>query len=150
MPPGLSVYVLKGYNGLMEVEEFEQMVSKAVDELPEEFASMMDNVDVVVQDWPTRDQLRQAGVRHGGSLLGLYEGIPLTRRGSGYGMVLPDKITIFQKPIEARCERFNLDITREITAVVKHEIAHHFGISDERLEEIEEEKQRDIDRGYST
>ena len=134
---------------MMEIEEFEQMVSRAVDDLPEEFASMMDNVDVVVQDWPTRDQMRHAGVRKGNILLGLYEGIPLTHRGSGYGMVLPDKITIFQKPVEARCEQLKLDITREIASVVKHEIAHHFGISDERLEEIEEEKKRNKGRGYS-
>jgi predicted Zn-dependent protease with MMP-like domain len=68
-------------------------------------------------------------------LLGLYEGIPQTRRISNYGMVLPDKITIFQKNIEAKC-RNEEEILAEIEHVVKHEIAHHFGISDDRLREI--------------
>jgi len=121
----------------MDRAEFEQLVSTAVGALPGEFAARLENVDVVVQDWPTVEQLHRARLRQGQSLLGLYEGVPLTRRGQHYGMVPPDKITIFQKPIEAKCGQCDTEIAAEITRVVKHEIAHHFGISDARLKQIE-------------
>ena len=117
--------------------KFEQLVLKAVGTLPDEFAAKLENIDVVVQDWPTAEQLRRAGLSHRQSLLGLYEGVPLTKRGRHYGLVPPDKITIFQKPIEAKCRQRDIEIAAEIAKVVKHEIAHHFGISDARLEQIE-------------
>jgi len=79
------------------------------------------------------------GLKSNYTLLGLYEGVPKTRRGRHYGLVPPDKITIFQKPIEAIC-RDDSQITAEIQKVVKHEIAHHFGISDARLSQIEKGK----------
>ena len=120
----------------MDREQFEWLVARAVKDLPDEFLTRLNNIDVVVEDWPTSGQLRRAGLRHGHTLLGLYEGVPQTKRGRHYGLVLPDKITIFLKPIEARC-RHNAEITAEIQRVVKHEIAHHFGISDARLREIE-------------
>ncbi len=123
----------------MNRAEFEQLVSTAVGVLPDEFTAKLENIDIVVQDWPTVDQLRQAGLRHGQMLLGLYEGVPLTKRGQGYGLVPPDKITIFQKPIEAECSQRGTEIAAEIARVVKHEIAHHFGISDARLDQIEKE-----------
>ena len=112
----------------------------AVSVLPDEFTTRLENIDVVVQDWPTVEQLRRAGLRHGQSLLGLYEGVPLTKRGQHYGLVVPDKITIFQKPIEAKCGQHDAAIAAEIASVVRHEIAHHFGISDARLEQIEKEQ----------
>ena len=118
---------------------FEWAVAKAVDDLPEEFLARLENIDVIVEDRPSVSQLRGARLRRGHTLLGLYEGIPQTRRGRGYGMVLPDKITIFQKPIEDRC-RNEAEIIAEIGRVVKHEIAHHFGISDARLRQIERGK----------
>jgi predicted Zn-dependent protease with MMP-like domain len=124
----------------MDKAKFEQLVSMAVDALPDEFAAKLENIDVVVQDWPTVDQSRRAGLRHGQMLLGLYEGVPLTKRGQHYGLVPPDKITIFQKPIEAKCGQLDTEIAAEIARVVKHEIAHHFGISDARLKQIENEK----------
>ena len=123
----------------MDIEEFYSLVTGAVDGLPEEFLSQLENVDVVVQDYPSCDQMVRGGLQRGHVLLGLYEGVPKTRRGRGYGMVLPDKITIFQKPIEARC-RDESEIAAEVQRVVKHEIAHHFGISDARLQEIELEE----------
>lgn len=104
--------------------------------MPEEFASQLDNVDVVVGDWPTRAQLKMARLGRRHTLLGLYEGVPLTERNSNYGLVPPDKITIFQKAIEDQC-RNDDETVAEIQKVVKHEIAHHFGIGDARLEEIE-------------
>ena len=119
----------------MDREEFAALVEKAVRNLPEEFTSRLDNVDVVVNDLPTQRQLRKAKIASGDTLLGLYEGVPLTQRGANYQLVLPDKITIFQLPIEARCgdERH---IYAEIEKVLRHEVAHYFGISDERLREM--------------
>jgi len=127
----------------MNRERFEALVAQAVESLPPEFLEKLENVDVVVEDLPSRAQLNTAGVSPGFTLLGLYEGIPLTERNSGYGMVAPDKITIFQKTIEEkyRDQREGL-IQDEIRKVVLHEIAHHFGIDDARLEELEEERKQ--------
>ena len=111
----------------------------AIDNLPPEFQRKLENVDIVVEDWPTPRQLRQAKLSHPTQLLGLYQGVPQTRRGRGYGLVLPDKISIFQKPIEAQC-RFGNEIGAKIEEVVRHEIAHHFGLDDKTLRKIESEK----------
>ena len=120
----------------MNREGFKWLVAMAVDSLPEEFRTQLENIDVVVEDWPTSRQLRKVGLRRGQTLLGLYEGVPRTKRSRHYGLVTPDKITIFQKPIEAKC-RYDAEITAEIKRVVQHEIAHHFGIGDARLKQIE-------------
>ena len=120
----------------MNQEEFARLVTKAVEDLPQEFLDKLDNVDIVIEDYPALAQLRKSGLRRSETLLGLYEGVPQTKRGSHYGMVLPDKITIFQKPIEANC-RSDAGLYAEVSRVLKHEIAHHFGISDARLREIE-------------
>ena len=125
----------------MERQRFEFLVAKAVGELPPEIASRLENVDIMVLDWPTKQQLATSRVRRGFSLLGLYEGVPQTKRDRGYSMVLPDRITIFQKPIEAIC-RSESEVEREIRKVVQHEIAHHFGIGEARLGEIERERRR--------
>jgi len=117
-------------------ERFEWLVARAVESLPEEFRTKLENVDVVVEALPTQDQLAKAGLRRGQTLLGLYQGVPLTKRGRHYGLVAPDKITIFQKPIEAKC-RFETEIIAEIQRVVRHEIAHHFGSDDARLRQLE-------------
>ncbi len=120
----------------MDREKFEWLVARAVDGLPEEFVTKLENIDVVVEDWPTLAQLAKLGLRRSETLLGLYEGVPLTKRSRHYGLVPPDKITIFQKPIKAKC-RYDAEITAEIQRVVRHEIAHHFGIGDARLKQIE-------------
>ncbi len=119
----------------MDREKFEWLVAQAVDSLPEEFHTKLENIDVVVEDWPTFEQMARAGLKNDETLLGLYEGVPLTMRSSLYGLV-PDKITIFRRPIEARC-RYVDQISAEIERVVRHEIAHHFGIGDARLKQIE-------------
>ena len=119
----------------MDRGRFEHLVAKAVDGLPEEFHMRLENIDVVVADQPTNAQLTKLNRKRGETLLGLYEGVPLTRRSQHYGMVVPDKITIFQKPIEAQCQN-DIQIISEIRRVVLHEIAHHFGISDARLKEL--------------
>lgn len=120
----------------MDRERFESLVAKAIEDLPQEFLDMLENVDIVVEDYPTPEQLRKSEMGHDETLLGLYEGVPQTRRTSGYNMVLPDKITIFKKPIEAKCTNDD-QVYSEVKKTLKHEMAHHFGISDERLREIE-------------
>ncbi len=113
-------------------ERFEDLVAEALDSIPAELARYMDNVAVVVQDWPTSAQ--QNG--HRGMLLGLYQGVSLTRRGPmSYVGALPDRITIFQGP---HCRIVNdLDqLRRRIAVTVVHEVGHHFGISDARLDEL--------------
>jgi predicted Zn-dependent protease with MMP-like domain len=112
--------------------DFERLVADALDSIPPELAGEMENVAVVVEDWPRPDQL------HGrsGTLLGLYEGVPLTRRDPiGYGGVLPDRITIFRGPL---CERARDDaeLAAQVRVTVLHEVGHHFGMSDARLHEL--------------
>ncbi len=120
----------------MRREEFEGLVAEALEELPEEFQKRLDNVDVVVAAHPTRDQRERAGIGPHQTLFGLYEGVPLTKRDRGYHLVLPDKITIFQRPMEAFCHTRE-EIRNLVRKTVMHEIAHHFGIGDERLRELE-------------
>ncbi len=120
----------------MDRGRFEWLVAEAVNNLPEEFRTKLENIDVVVEDWPAFGQLTNVGLKRGQTLLGLYEGVPLTKRGRHYGLVPPDKITIFQRPIEAKCS-YNSKIMAEIQRVVRHEIAHHFGIGDARLKQLE-------------
>ena len=119
----------------MDSSKFERLVAQAIESLPDEFATRLENIDVVVADQPTPAQLMPLRRKRGETLLGLYEGVPLTKRSRHYGLVPPDKITIFQKPIEAIC-RNDAEIIAEIQRVVQHEIAHHFGISDARLRQL--------------
>ena len=124
----------------MDRGRFEELVARAVEGLPAEFRKRLENVDVVVEDLPSPEQLRKAGIEHGYTLLGLYEGIPLTRRDAGYNLVVPDRITVFQRTIEAKCGQKESMIEQEIRRVIQHEIAHHFGIGDARLDELENKR----------
>ncbi len=119
----------------MERERFEELVAKAVAGLPAYLKESLENIDIVVEDWPSREKLEEVGVKRRQDLFGLYEGIPLTERGRGYDMVLPDKITVFQKPIEMGYHSEE-KIIDGVQHTVRHEIAHYFGISDDRLREI--------------
>jgi predicted Zn-dependent protease with MMP-like domain len=119
----------------MNRQTFEDLVAQALTELPQEFRGKLDNVEVTVEDWPDRATLRLAGVRNPASLLGFYHGVPQTKRTHSYGLVLPDKITIYQRPIEMRCRTLE-EVRSTIHRVLRHEIAHHFGLSDDRLREI--------------
>ncbi len=121
----------------MDSERFRELVAKVIASLPEEFCDKLANVDVVVADFPSPTQIASARLGRRRTLLGLYQGVPLTKRGRHYGLVVPDKITIFQKPIEAKCQG-EAEITAEIGRVVIHEIAHHFGIGEARLRQLEE------------
>jgi predicted Zn-dependent protease with MMP-like domain len=107
----------------LPLERFEELVGEALDQIPDDLASRIDNVVVRVQD------------ESRANLLGLYEGIPLTRRDQYGGMAMPDRITIFRKPILARC-RTEEQVVEQVRITVIHEVAHHFGISDERLDEL--------------
>jgi predicted Zn-dependent protease with MMP-like domain len=107
-------------------EQFEALVAEALDEIPPELAALMDNIALFVEDEPP------PGEEH---LLGLYTGIPLTERGQWYSGVLPDRISIFMNPILRICETMD-DVVDEVHVTVVHEIAHHFGIDDERLHEL--------------
>lgn len=116
-------------------EEFEGVVAEALDELPAEIAEALNNVSVVVEPWPSRETLERMNLESPFSLLGLYEGVPLTRRNTRYSAVLPDKITIFQGPIEAT-GNVRSELKDRIKSVVVHEIAHHFGIGEKRIREL--------------
>jgi predicted Zn-dependent protease with MMP-like domain len=107
-------------------EEFEDLVGEALDTIPPRLTKVMKNVVIVVEDDPPP----QAG-----TLLGLYEGVPLTARGDTYSGFLPDRITIFRNTLRAICQTRD-DLVREVRVTVVHEIAHHFGIGDERLHEL--------------
>lgn len=120
----------------MKRRKFERLVEKALSGLPPEFASRLENIAVCIEDEPSPEQLEYAGMGPGETLFGLYEGIPLTERTSDYNLVTPDRITIFQKPIEAVCSS-EKEVADEIRLTVMHEIAHFFGISDEKMDEIE-------------
>lgn len=118
----------------LPVEEFEDLVVDALDSLPEDLIALLNNVDVVIEDWPSPDQRRMAESEHS-MILGLYEGVPLTARDGGYNIVVPDKITIFQRPIENICKSRS-EVTEQVRKTVIHEIGHHFGIDEERLAEL--------------
>ena len=113
------------------------MVS-ALEKLPKSIKEKMENVDVVVEDRAPQDLLSEMGLHSPSELLGLYQGIPLDRRGFYYGNVLPDKITLFQTPIESIC-RTKERVQEKIREVVIHEVGHYFGLDDEKLRELEKE-----------
>jgi predicted Zn-dependent protease with MMP-like domain len=107
----------------MAAEEFEALVGQALDAVPAELFGLMENCVVLVEDEPPADLP---------GLLGLYDGVPLTERGEFYAGVLPDRILIFRRPILAVCDTHE-DVVDEVHITVVHEIAHHFGIDDDRL-----------------
>jgi predicted Zn-dependent protease with MMP-like domain len=117
---------------------FERLVAEALDELPWRFRRRLRNIAVVVESEPSQELLEEMGLWPHRTLLGLYQGVPLPRRGLSYGNVLPDRIAIFQKPLEAMC-RTRDDLKGAIRNTVKHEIGHYFGLDDEQLEELMEE-----------
>lgn len=120
----------------MKREEFEKIVNSAIKTIPKKFLEEIENVDICVEDFPTPFQLKKLKRKDPFSILGLYEGVPKTKRGSSYGMVLPDKITVFQKPIE-RISSNKKEIEKIVKRVVWHEIAHHFGMDETQVQKVE-------------
>ena len=121
----------------MDEGTFAELVADALDSLPDEFLERMVNVQVTIEDWPSREDLEEVGLslRDKSSLLGLYHGVPLTRRDTFYS-ALPDRITIYQKPIERQAGDDEDEIREQVRHTVIHEIAHYYGITDERLDEL--------------
>ena len=119
-------------------KEFEEAVVAALKKLPKFIKEKMENVDVVVERQASREVLSEMGLSSPFELLGLYQGVPLDRRGFYYGNVLPDKITLFQVPIESICQTKE-EMREKIREVVIHEVGHYFGLDDEKLRELEEE-----------
>ena len=121
----------------MTRDRFTKIVEEALHRIPRRFRAAIDNVAVVVEDEPTPEVLDDVDMEPGGTLFGLYHGIPLTQRTSSYGNTLPDRISIYQRPIEEACEDED-DIRNCVIETVIHEFGHYFGLSEEEIEEIEE------------
>jgi predicted Zn-dependent protease with MMP-like domain len=119
----------------MNHSEFETVVAEALDGLPDFIQEKMTNVEVLIEPWPSQQALARAGVPRGHTLLGLYYGIPLTERTHNYAIVPPDTITLYQHPIEQAAGDPE-NVPHQVRHVVIHEVAHHFGISDDRLREL--------------
>jgi len=119
----------------LSAAEFEGLVEQALADLPAEIVQHMDNVAVTVADWPSAGELRRARVAHPQQLFGLYEGIPLTKRGARYHLITPDRIVLFRGPLQAACNTLSA-LREQIRRTVVHEIAHHFGIGEARLREL--------------
>ena len=120
-------------------EEFEELVAEAISSLPEKFKKKMENIAIAIEDLPSQELLREMKIKSPYGLLGLYRGVPYTRRGIWYRNVMPDKIIIFKKPIEVHC-RNKEDIKESVRRVVIHEIGHYFGLGEADLRKIEREK----------
>jgi len=116
-------------------EEFDALISKAMDELPQEYITGLDNVVITYADNPDEHQAQSSRLDHGHMLLGLYEGIPLTQRGSGFSGMLPDKITLFKKPL--------LEVStpdtffEQIKRTLWHEIAHYYGLNHHDMKRVQ-------------
>lgn len=117
-------------------EQFEALINRAMDELPQEYIKNLNNVAITYADAPTAQQLEKQGVREGQLLLGLYEGIPQTQRGAGYMLVLPDKITLFKLPI-VQVSPDEDTLFAQIKRTLWHEIAHHYGLGHDTIHRLE-------------
>ena len=122
----------------MTRRQFEAIVERALRRLPRPFREKLDNVAVVVEDWPDDETLDEMGIEPPDTWYGLYRGIDLPHRDSAYGNVLPDTVTIYQGPIEEDCVDAE-DMAELIRDTVIHEIGHYFGLDDETMEQIEDD-----------
>jgi predicted Zn-dependent protease with MMP-like domain len=120
----------------MTRNDFEVLVRNVLKKLPKEFKDKLQNVDVVIEDDLEMDTVKTLGLGAKGRFLGLYQGVPLKDRTHYYGIVMPDKITLYKQNIELECKVRDMDIRKEVKHVIQHEIAHHFGISDKRLKDL--------------
>lgn len=124
----------------MNRKAFEQLVERALKRLPKKFLDALENISIEVVDEPPQDVLDDMGIENG-ALYGLYQGVPLTEREWNFGNVLPDRITIYQGPIE-RDTRTDEEIEEVVLDTVVHEIGHYFGFDDETLYSIEDDKMK--------
>jgi len=121
--------------------EFEKIVKEGIRAIPEKFLRKLENVAIIVEDEPTLAQKKKLNLHPSWTLFGLYEGVPQLERGTNYSAVLPDKITIFQNPIEALA-RDEKDIKEMVKNTVWHEIAHHFGMDEARVRQAEAKRRK--------
>ena len=119
-------------------DEFSKLIGQALDELPEEYVSKLDNVLITYEDEPSQEQRSKLGLRCNQSLFGLYEGLPLTQRGNGFSGQLPDKITLFKLPIFHFANGDEDVFKAQIKHTLWHEIAHFFGLDHDRIHELEQ------------
>ena len=122
----------------MTRRKFEALVERALRRLPRRFRSRVANVVVVVEDWPDEETLADLGIEPPDTLFGLYRGVDITQRHSGYGNVMPDTITIYQGPIEEEAEGHPADMAEIVRETVMHELGHYFGLDDETMHRIED------------
>jgi predicted Zn-dependent protease with MMP-like domain len=123
---------------LVTREEFRGLVEDAIDSIPKKFARHIRNLAVVIEDEPSGELLEEMEMDDGDTLLGLYQGTPLNERGSGYGNALPDRITLFQLPIEDEADGDEDEIVVAIGETLIHELGHYFGMSEEQIMDIED------------
>jgi len=121
----------------MNRHDFQNLVAEAVQTIPQKFRDAMQNIAIVIEDEPSLETLQEVGIEPPDTLLGLYQGTPLTERQWAHGNILPDKITLFQFPIEDESEDED-DLVVAIGETLIHEVGHYFGLSEEEIEEIEE------------
>jgi predicted Zn-dependent protease with MMP-like domain len=119
-------------------EEFEKLMSEALDALPEKYVVGLDNVLITYEEEPSSQQREELKLHCHETLFGLYQGVPRTQRGSGYNMVMPDKITLFKLPI-LRASRTMTDLKKQIHNTLWHEIAHHYGLDHDRIHALQQE-----------
>ena len=124
----------------MTIEKFEELVNEGIKAIPKKFLAKLDNVDIVIENEPTSEQLEKLRIRRDSFLFGLYEGIPKTKRW-GYGQVLPDKITIFKNPIE-KIAQSEQKVKRLVRDIIWHEIAHHFGMDEKEVRKVESRRRK--------
>ena len=124
--------------------EFERLVAEAIKLIPARFRREIKNLALIVEDWADEATLEEMEIEPPDSLYGLYSGTPLTERGWGHGNALPDRITIYQNPIEEDCDDED-DVREVIGETLIHEVGHYFGLSEEEIEEIEERYWRSLD-----
>lgn len=117
-------------------KEFDKIVAEAIDAIPEKYGKKIQNLAFVVEDEPTPEQRRKLHMHQSMALYGLYEGIPLTKRGAGYNLVLPDKITIFKKPVQQSSMTL-AELKESVKHTVWHEVAHYFGLGHEQIHDLE-------------
>lgn len=122
----------------MTRREFEELVRDAIEVIPADFRERLQNLEIVVEDAPTREVLEEMGMGPDDTLFGLYQGTPLTERGWAHGNTLPDRIVIYQRPIEEACDTED-EIFDEVCLTLIHEAGHYFGLSEEEIEAIEDE-----------
>ena len=129
----------------MSNDAFEKLVEEGIKAIPEKFLQKLKNVRIVVEDEPSREQIKKIKLQSGRTLFGLYEGVPQPARNGGYNFSLPDKITIFKLSIENACDT-DEQIRKQVMQTVWHEIAHHFGLDDDavRFKEKERRKNKNI------